>query len=170
MSSETYFTFTKRRLKEVQNVLLYLVRYRPSNLGLSTAILMHMICQMCHSPIVKTKYILDILRDVHFQDIMSDYGMYFLHNLGHDHHCILQIPDADPTTCKEAMSRNGKGHKPLIVASPPSSGPSDLYSIGDSPAWAEIKSFIEHGAQTLMYQWVWDPDWMGSVKLLHNFL
>jgi hypothetical protein len=89
VSSETYFTFTKRRLKEVQNVLLYLARYRPSNFGLSTAILMHMIRQTCHSPIVKTKYILDTLRDVRFQEIMSDYGMFFLHDLDLDHHCIL---------------------------------------------------------------------------------
>jgi hypothetical protein len=117
MSSETYFTFTKRRLKEVHNVLLYLARYRPSNFGLSTAILMHMICQTCHSPIVKTKYILDILRDVHFQEIMSDYGMFFLRDLDLDRHCILQILDADPTVCKEAMSRNGKGHKPLMAGS-----------------------------------------------------
>ena len=59
------------------------------------------------------------------------------------------------------MSHNGKGHKPLMVVPPPSLGPSGLYPIGDSPAWAEIKAFIRHGAQTLMYQWVWDPDWDG---------
>ena len=122
---------------------------------------MHIIRHTCHLPTVKAKYLLDALRDVHFQEIMSDYGMFFLHDLDLDRHCILGIPDTDPTACKEAMSHNGKGRKPLMVAPPPSSGPSGLYPIGDSPAWAEIKAFIGRGAQTFMYKWVWDPDWDG---------
>jgi hypothetical protein len=134
---------------------------------------MHMICQTCHSPIVKAKYILDTLRDVHFQEMMSDYGMFFLHHLDIDRHCILRIPDTDLTACKEVMSRNGKGHKPLMVVPPSSLGPSSLYPIGDFPAWAEIKAFIRRGAQTLMYQWVWDPDWDGvsetAVRLFVRF-
>jgi hypothetical protein len=120
---------------------------------------MHMIHQMCHSPIVKPEYIHDTLRDVCFEEIMSDHGMIFLHSLDLDHHCILGILDTDPTTCKEAMGRNRKGLKPLMVVPPPSSGLSGHYPIRDSPAWAEIKAFIRQGAQTFMYKWVWDPDW-----------
>ena len=55
------------------------------------------------------------MRDVCFQEIMSDYGMFFLHNLDLDPHCILGIPDTDLITCKEAMDHNGKGPKPLMV-------------------------------------------------------
>ena len=47
----------------------------------------------------------------------------------------------------------------------PSSGPSGLYPIGDSPAWAEIKDFIGQGAQAFIYAWVWDPDWDGVHKI-----
>ena len=118
VSSDTYFTFTKRRLKEAQNVLLNLARYRPSNFGISTGILMHMIRATCHSPIVKLKYLNDALRDVHFKEIMNNYGMFFLPNLDLKNHCILGIPSTDPVACKEAMSCNGKGHKPLMVAPP----------------------------------------------------
>jgi hypothetical protein len=148
-------------LKEAQNVLLNLASYRPSNFGIPTGILMHMIRTTCHSPIVKLKYLNDALRDVRFKEIMNDYGMFFLHDLDLKNHCILGIPSTDPVACKEVMSRNGKGHKPLMVAPPPSSGPSGLYPIGDSPAWAEIKAFIGQGAQAFMYVWVWDPDWDG---------
>ena len=73
-----------------------------------------MIRATCHSPIVKLKYLNDTLRDVHFEEIMEDYGMLFLHDLDLEHHCILGIPSPDPVACKEVMSRNGKGHKPLI--------------------------------------------------------
>jgi hypothetical protein len=60
-------------LKEALNILLNLVRYRTSNFGLSTVILMHIVHHTCHSPIGKAKYLLDTLRDVCFQEIMSDY-------------------------------------------------------------------------------------------------
>jgi hypothetical protein len=108
---------------------------------------------------VKPKYICDALRDVHFKEIMSDHGMFFWHDLDLDHHCILGIPDTDPTTCKEVMGCNRKGLRPLMVVPPPSSGPSGHYPIRDSPDWAEIKAFIRWGAQAFMYKWVWDPDW-----------
>jgi hypothetical protein len=63
-----------------------------------------MIHQMCHSPIVEAKYICDTLRDVCFEEIMSNHGMFFLHNLDLDCCCILGISDINLTTCKEAMS------------------------------------------------------------------
>jgi hypothetical protein len=73
---------------------------------------------------------------------MSNHGLFFLHDLDLNHHCILGIPDTNLTACKEAMSCNGKGLKLLMVAPPPSSGPSGHYPIRDSTAWAEIKAFI----------------------------
>src|SRR6267154_2915778 len=96
INSETYFTFTKCRLKEAQNVLLHLARYRPSNFGISTGILMQIIRHVCHSPPIKHKYLRDALRDVRFQEIISDYGMFFLHDLDLDRHCIDEIPAEDP--------------------------------------------------------------------------
>jgi hypothetical protein len=54
--SNTYFTFTKRRLRECQNVLLDLARHRPSNFGISIAILMHRILYIFN--IVLSLYIL----------------------------------------------------------------------------------------------------------------
>ena len=115
---------------------------------------MHMIQATCHSPIIKLKYLNDALRDMHFEEIMEDYGTFFLHDLDLEHHCIHGIPSTDPVACKEAMSCNGKGHKPLMVAPPPSSGPSGLYPIGYLPAWAGIKDFMGRGAQAFMYAWV----------------
>ena len=158
--SNTYFTFTRRRLRECQNVLLDLARYRPSNFGISVAILMHMIRYVCHSPDVKNKpYLQDALRDVRFQEVMSDWGMFFLHDLDLEHHCILEIVASDPDKCRAAMSRDGKVPKILPTPQPPSSTPSGLYPLGDAPAWSEVKAFIGKGAQELMHRWVWDPKW-----------
>ena len=101
---ETYFTFTKCWLKEAQNVLLHLARYRPLNFGISTGILMHIIWHVRHSPIAQQKYLQEALQDVRFQEVMNNYGMFFLHDLDLYHHCIHEIPTKDPYDCKIAMS------------------------------------------------------------------
>jgi hypothetical protein len=159
VKSEVFFTFTRRRLKESQNVLLDLARYRPSNFGLSTAILMHMIRYVCHTPIAKQGYLRDALRDLRFQEIMHDYGMFFLHDLELENHCILSIPTHDPNECGVAMSLGGKLPKPLAPARLPNSISTGLFPLGDSPAWSDVKAFIGRGAGTFMNQWVWDPMW-----------
>ena len=132
--SEIYFSFTKHWLKEGQNVLLHLERYQPSNFGISTGILMHIIQHVCHSPVAKQKYLQDALCDIRFQEVMSDYGMFFLHDLDLDHHCIDEIPSEDPDEYKMAMSIDGKVPKPLTISPAPNSQPTGLYPLGDMPA------------------------------------
>ena len=125
---ETYFTFTKCQLKEAHNVLLHLARYRPSNFGISTDILMHIIQHVCHSPIAEQKYLQEALWDVRFQEVMNDYGMFFLHDLDLDCHCIHEIPTKDPYYCKITMSFKGKV--------PTNSGPnSQLSTFRSLPTW-----------------------------------
>jgi hypothetical protein len=159
IESETYFTFTQRRLKEAQNVLLHLAKYRPSNFGISTGILMHIIRHVCHSPIVKHRYLRDALRDVRFQEIMSDYGMFFLHDLNLDLHCIEEIPVEDPEDCQKAMRLKGKAARPLTTTHPSNPVPTGHYPLGEMPTWSEVKAFIGQGADIFMNQWVWNPEW-----------
>jgi hypothetical protein len=159
VKSETFFAFTRRRMKEGQNVLLDLARYRPSNFGISTAILMHIIRYVCHTPVVKQGYLRDGLRDVRFEEIITDYGMFFLHDLDLEHHCITSIPAKDPDGCKVAMSLSGKLPKLLGPAKPANTAPTGLYPLGDSPSWGDIRAFIGRGANIFMKGWVWDLNW-----------
>jgi hypothetical protein len=94
IKSKTFFAFTSRRLKEAQNVLLNLAKYRPSNFGISTAILISNAYDTFHLPHTCHQEGLSLghLRDIHFEEIMTDCGMFFLHDLDLDHHCIHSIP------------------------------------------------------------------------------
>jgi hypothetical protein len=159
VTSETFFTFTWRRLKEAQNVLLDLVRHRPSNFGISTALIMHLIWFVCYTPVAKKGYLHDALRDVQFEEIMSDYGMFFLHNLDLENHCIHAIPPRDPDTCMVAMSLSGKLPKPLAPFQPLNLTPTGHYPLGECPAWSEIKAFIGRGVGIFLKEWVWDQSW-----------
>ena len=120
---------------------------------------MHMIRHVCHSPIIKHRYLRDALRDVRFQEIISDYGMFFLHDLDLDLHCIQEIPMEDPEDCKKAMRLKGKAPRPLTLAQPPNPPPTGHYPLGEMPTWSEVKAFIGQGADILMNQWVWNPEW-----------
>lgn len=108
MKSKVYFKFTKWRLLELQNVHLQLAHYRPSNYGVSTSVQMHLMCHTCHSPEVKKDYLMDALRELRFEEIMMDYGMFFIHNLDLENHYIRCIVKVDPETCREHMGRGGK--------------------------------------------------------------
>jgi hypothetical protein len=119
-----------------------------------------MIHYVCYSPDIKNKpYLWDALRDVCFQEVMSDWGMIFLHDLDLKHHRILEIIVSDPDKYRAAMSRDGKVPKILPTPQPPSSTPSGLYPLGDDPVWLEVKAFIGKGAQEFMHCWVGYPKW-----------
>ena len=126
---------------------------------------MHIIQHVCHSPVTKHTYLQVALQDIRFQEVMSNYGMFFLHDLDLDHHCINEIPTEDPDECMMAMSIDGKVHKPLIITPAPNSQPTGLYPLGDMPAWSEVKVFIGRGAGVFMNQWVWDLEWDGENAL-----
>jgi hypothetical protein len=160
VSSDVFFRFAKRRLKELQNVQLHLARYRPSNFGTSTGILMHLIRHVCHSPIAKQQFLRDALRELRFEETMVDFGMFFLQGLDLDRHRIRDITPVDTEDCKAAMSRDGKVPRPMpIVQAPSSNRTSGHYPLGEAPSWAEVKAFIGRGAGEFMSDWVWNPDW-----------
>ena len=69
---------------------------------------MHLMCHTCHSPEVKKDYLMDALRELRFEEIMMDYGMFFIHNLDLENHYIRCIVKVDPETCREHMGRGGK--------------------------------------------------------------
>ena len=61
VKSKIYFKFQIRRMKELQNAQNHLSQYRPSNYGTITAVLVHMLRQIPHSPVAKTGYLSDAL-------------------------------------------------------------------------------------------------------------
>jgi len=73
---------------------------------------------------------------------MTNHGMFCLHNLDLESHCIHEIPAKDPQACGVAMSLGGKLPRPLAPAQPPNLTPTGLFALGDSPAWSDIKAFI----------------------------
>ena len=59
VKSEVYFSFQMRHMKDIQNVQNLLSKYQPPNYGTAMALLMHMLCNIPHSPMAQTTYLRD---------------------------------------------------------------------------------------------------------------
>src|ERR1700728_3314532 len=98
VKTEVYFKFQIRRMKELQNVQTHLSKYRPANYGTMTAVLMHMIRHIPHSPVAQTGYLRDALRDLRFHEVMDRFGTFFLHDLDLEHATLFEI-EQDSNEC-----------------------------------------------------------------------
>ena len=81
-----------------------LSKYRPPNYGMATALLMHMLCNIPHSPMDQTTYLRDALRELRYKKVMDRFGTFFLHNLDLEHAILGQVVEEDSNKCLLGMS------------------------------------------------------------------
>lgn len=75
VSSNIFFPWLARRIRELQNVQMKLAKAQPSNYGVSTSVIMHLICHTCHTPLIEKDYLREALRSLRFEEIWSTFGM-----------------------------------------------------------------------------------------------
>jgi hypothetical protein len=164
VKSEIYFSFQIRRMKEVQNAQTHFSQYRPSNYGTITAVLVHMLRQIPHSPVAKTSYLSDALRDLHFYKVMGKFGTFFLHELDLENASLPGIEQEDSNECLLAMSRVKslrliKEKRAVDTALLANEEPTEQFPIGNAPSWDEITSTMARNPTLLMSEWAWDDKW-----------
>ena len=164
VKSEVYFGFQIRRMKELRNVQTYLSKYRPANYGAITAVLMHMIRHIPHSPVAKTGYLRDALRDLRFHEVMERFGTFFLHDLDLDHATLSEIDEEDSDACLLSMSRDKslqriKEKRMAEVAIVSIEEPTAQFPIGNAPTWEEIAMTVARNLMLLMSSWTWNERW-----------
>jgi hypothetical protein len=164
VKSEVYFAFQIRRMKELQNAQTHLSLYRPSNYGTITAVLMHMLRHIPHSPPARTGYLRDALRDLHFEKVMDKFGTFFLHDLDLEEASLPSINEDDTDECLLAMGRckslkqikEKMAVDAMVIAN---EEPTAQFPIGSAPTWEKITSTMVRNPKLLMSQWAWDEKW-----------
>ena len=164
VKSDVYFKFQIRRMKELQNTQIHLSKYRPANYGTITALLMHMLRNIPHSPVARTGYLRDALRDVHYDKVMDEFGTFFLHELDLEKAVLLQIEEQDTDECVLAMGRlksvaKIKEKRAMEEAVMAIEEPTEQFPIGNAPTWEEILSTMARNPTLLMSEWVWEERW-----------
>ena len=155
VKSELYFKFQIRHMKELQNAQIHLSQYWPSNYGTITAVLVHMLRQIPHSPVAKTSYLCDALRDLHFYKVMDKFGTFFLHKWDLENASLPGIEQEDSNDCLLAMSRvkslrQIKEKRAVDTALLANEEPTEQFPMGNAPSWDEITSTMARNPKLLM--------------------
>ena len=167
--SDVFFRWLARRLLELRNVQLALARARPSNYGVTTAIIMHLIRHICHSPIIEKDYLRDALRDVRFEEVRETFGMFFLHDLDMDNLYITEIIAEDPPQCRRQFEsyKNRRANR-FVAKVPPaqSTEASAEFPLGRTPSYHDLQYFLANSKEpwTIFRDWQWVSDFDQSVS------
>jgi hypothetical protein len=145
---------------ELFNVQIHMARHRAENYGTVTAVLMHLIRCVNHSPIALSSYLRETLKELRYEEKRERFRMFFLHDLDLENGTIQGIDEEDSPQCKFDMSKTALAKKPRptrhILAN---TDPSSQFPIGNAPTWPDIVHLLRHEPSKLMRTWVWDPDW-----------
>jgi hypothetical protein len=160
--SDVFFKFQARRLKELMNVQLAIAKRRPKNYGIMTAVNMHLMRHVPHSPKAIEPYLSEALQDLQFRSVIGTFGMFFLHELDIDRAYLPEIQQEDTAKCRAVFKKSKTGRKDRPNRLPVERrGPSEEYPIGNAPTWGEIQGAMERDPGLLMREWVWEPLWEG---------
>jgi len=157
--SKDFFEFQARRMLELFNVQLHMAKHRSANYGTVTSVLMHLIKLVNHTPIPMAPYLCDALKDLHYDQVVERFGMFFLHELDLRHGTIGGIDLVDSAACQYDMGRSKLARKP-----PPAKAlltdadPTAQFPLGSCPTWADIVHVLHHEPLKLVREWMWDPN------------
>lgn len=155
--SDVFFNFQARRMLELKNVQFHMARIRPPNYGTITAVIMHLIKHVTHTPIAFAPYLRDALRDLRATEIPVRFGMLFLHDLDLEGGTIREIDEEDSEECKRDMEAARTSKIRRAVAS--EAGPSAQFPIGNAPTWEEVKTVLLLNPALFLRAWVFSPEW-----------
>jgi hypothetical protein len=161
VKSSVFFEFQARRMEELFGVQMHMNRCAPDNLGTMTALFMHLIRHVNHSPIAMAPYLRDTLRELLFSENIERFGMFFLPSLDLDNGTINGIMKEDSLQCRKDMTGSIRAVKsrPATNLLNLTTEPSSQFPIGNAPSWADIIHVLYHEPMKLLHTWIWDPDW-----------
>ena len=173
IESKVYFEWLSLRLQALKRVQLRMAHLGPSNFGISTCIVMHLMRHTVHSPISDKPWLTTALRELRFEETMETFGMFFLHDLDTDLWCIGEIEANDPEPCKKYFSQAKKKSKELHkfetkVPQPPNTEATPEYPCGETPDYSTWQRTLLNSEDpaSLVTRWTMEENFNDSVGSL----
>jgi hypothetical protein len=164
VSSGTYFSWLHRRFTELENVHQKLSRIKPQNYGLLTLIILHLMRYVMVTPLVKTTFFQDAMRDLQFQGIIGRFGMFFLHDFDLSSCLLKEIEQEDPEhmnalygpVLKRAkLTTVSRRARPLQLLD---TGGNIDFPWGRAPSWPRIQELLQTECSTFLRPWEFQPE------------
>ena len=173
VESKVYFDWLSLRLQALKQVQIKMAQRGPSNFGISTCIMMHLLRHTVHSPVSDTPWLTAALRELRFQENMDTFGMFFLHDLDTNLWCLGGIEANDPEPCEKYFTQTKKKTKVLNrfetkAPEPPNTEASPEYPCGESPDYATWQRTLLNSDDpaSMVMEWVMEDDFNHSVDPL----
>lgn len=160
--SKMFFAFTKRRLQDLEATQMLMSRSRPSNFGLSTTIIMHLIRTVCHAPEVRMAHLKRALTALHFEGSSARFGMFFLHSMSFEQGFIDDIEWEDDSQCKAYYEKNvpkaSRRRKAVIPQRHRYADPME-FPLGRTPTWLQWNDGMAQEPQLMVNLWSYNKVW-----------
>ena len=173
VESKVYFDWLSLRLQALKQVQIKMAQCGPSNFGISTCIMMHLLRHTVHSPVSDTPWFTAALRELRFQENMDTFGMFFLHDLDTDLWCPGGIEANDPEPCEKYFTQTKKKTKGLNrfetkAPEPPNTEASPEYLCGKSPDYSTWQHTLLNSDDpaSMVMEWVMEDNFNHSVDPL----
>lgn len=133
---------------------------RPSNYGMLTGLLTHMLRSVVSTPIEVPAFVNESLALLNARQLVDRFGMLFLHNLNLRRDNPLEdIQSEDDFGVLQAIGitdnlKKGKARLPT-----PQPEDNDIYPLGLNPTWKEIITCFRETPWLLMRSWAWRAEW-----------
>ncbi|KAN0101312.1 hypothetical protein V8E55_001296 [Tylopilus felleus] len=158
--SEVWFEFLSQRVRALQLAQIDLYNLNPSNLGILTGILCHLIRCTSSTPIILDYHVRESMALLQFSRICERFGMFFLMDLDLQKTPLLpavqQYDDLEVLKLMQAKlkKKDGRPIWPRLA----SNNDSEQFPIGNMPTWAMVIKTIRDQPWLIMQSWMWSAD------------
>lgn len=135
---------------------LTLYRVRPTNYGLITGVLNHLLRSVETTPKMVPAHVIRSLADLRLRQTRSRFGMMFLHNINLTsvQYALVDIEDDDTQDVLAALKIKKKFNP---RRNPSHSGPSVAYPLGQYPTWKAVQQAVRHEPWNIIRQYQVPP-------------
>lgn len=161
VSSKTFFEFNQRRLLALAAVQRRIAMTRPSNYGLTSTLIMHLIRSVCHAPDVRLPHLQRALTDLSYEVNSERFGIFFLHTLDMETNFIAEIEAEDDAICSAYYDKRVKvvKKKNFTLRAAPQWADTVDFPLGRTPSWPEWVLGMAQDPKRMVRPWSYSAAW-----------
>jgi hypothetical protein len=163
--SPVFFNFFIRRMQEIKQTQLDIIKRKPANICSTTLLLMYMFKSIVTTPRMDT-FTRDLLREINAQAIIDRFGFLCLQTQDHITFKIDEIPEDADDVIEFVTNTKGKRYRhPKAVEF--DGRQTEEYPIGSHPTWQEITDTLCSDPSLLVSTRCGNNFWNGPRTALH---
>lgn len=157
LPSKVWFQFLARRLEIIRGTQIQLHTKDPSNYGIMTGLLTHMLQSVLVTPINVSPYVNESLALLYYRQVVDRFGMFFLHNLDlNKEKCLPEVLEKDDLDVLRTLGVKLRKKKKQRLSTPDID--EDNHPLGRHPSWGHVEQSLKDNPLRLMRPWRWSDD------------